>query len=252
MNNPFDLSGQTALITGGGSGLGFGIAKGMCNAGARVLLVGRNADRLHEACAQLGDRAAAAPFDVTDLAGIPSFVRDVQNRMGPVDILVNNAGVHLKKPALEVTDAEFQTVMSTHVNAAFALSREFSRGMVERGKGSILFIASMASLFGIPQVVAYSAAKSAHLGLVRALSADLAPCGVRVNAIAPGWIHSEMMHKAVNSDPARRTKILSRTPLGDFGEPEDIAAAAVYLSSPAAKFVTGVCLPVDGGASIGF
>lgn len=252
MKTAFDLTGQTALITGGGSGLGLGIARGMAGSGARVILVGRTEARLLSACAEIGVSAVAAPFDVTDLTGIPAFAREITGRFGPVDILVNNAGVHLKKPAEQITDSEFQTVMSTHVNAAFALTREFCRGMLERGRGSVLFIASMTSLFGIPGVAAYSAAKTAHLGLVRSLAVEFGPRGVRVNAIAPGWIHSEMMHKAVNADPERKNKILGRTPLGDFGNPEDIAAAAVYLSSPAAKFVTGVCLPVDGGASIGF
>jgi gluconate 5-dehydrogenase len=179
-------------------------------------------------------------------------VASVEAEFGPVDTLINNAGVHLKKDASEVSDAEFQTVMQTHVNAAFALSREFGKAMIRRGSGNIIFTASMASIFGIPMVAAYSAAKTAHLGLVRALAADFSPKGVRVNAIAPGWIHSEIMHKAVNADPKRKEKILSRTPLGDFGDPEDIGWAAAYLASPAAKFVTGVCLPVDGGASIGF
>lgn len=248
MENAFDLTGRTALITGGGSGLGLGIAKGMAECGAKVILVGRTETRLAAACKEIGEAAVAAPFDVTQLSRIP----ELAVRVGPVDILVNNAGVHLKRPAEEINDEEFQTVMSTHVNASFAMSREFGRGMLERGEGSILFIASMASLFGIPQVAAYSAAKTAHLGLVRSLAVDFGPRGVRVNAIAPGWIHSEMMHQAVNADPERKAKILGRTPLGDFGDPEDIAAAAVYLSSPAARFVTGVCLPVDGGASVGF
>ena len=251
-NDPFDLTGRNILITGGGSGLGLGMARCMAAKGARVILVGRNAERLREAAGGIGKSAVARPFDVTDLAAIPDFVRGIETEIGPIATLVNNAGVHLKKPAEEITDAEFQTVMQTHVNAAFALSREAGKAMLERKRGHILFIASMASLFGIPQVAAYSAAKSAHIGLVRALSADFAPRGVRVNAIAPGWIHSEMMHKAVNADPRRKEKILSRTPLHDFGDPEDVGWAAVYLSSAAGKFITGVCLPVDGGASIGF
>ena len=124
--------------------------------------------------------------------------------------------------------------------------------MIARGSGSILFLASMASLFGIPQVVAYSAAKSAYVGMVRALATELSPHGVRVNAIAPGWIETEMTRKAMDGDPERKRKILSRTPMGRFGTAEDVGMAAVYLSSPAARFVTGVVLPVDGGASIGF
>lgn len=252
MKPNFDLTGHTALITGGGSGLGLGIAKGMAACGAKVILTGRTEERLRSACEEIGEAAHAALFDVTQLDQTADFAADVTHRFGPVDILVNNAGVHLKKPATEITNAEFQSVLTTHVNAGFALSREFGKRMLERGEGSILFIASMASLLGIPQVAAYSAAKCAHLGLVRSLAVEFGPGGVRVNAIAPGWIHSEMMHKAVNADPQRKAKILGRTPLGDFGDPEDIAGAAVYLSSPAAKFITGVCLPVDGGAAIGF
>ncbi|MBD5781243.1 glucose 1-dehydrogenase [Pelagicoccus sp. NFK12] len=252
MRNAFDLAGQRALITGGGTGIGLGMAKCLVASGAAVVLVGRRESALKEAAAEIGERASYRVFDVTDLAAVPQFVQSVESELGPVDTLINNAGVHLKKEASGISDEEFQTVMQTHVNAAFALSREFGKAMMERGTGNIIFTASMASIFGIPMVAAYSAAKTAHLGLVRALTADFSPRGVRVNAIAPGWIHSEIMHKAVNADPKRKEKILSRTPLGDFGDPEDIGWAAAYLASPAAKFVTGVCLPVDGGASIGF
>jgi gluconate 5-dehydrogenase len=138
------------------------------------------------------------------------------------------------------------------VAAAFSLTTAVLPGMIQRKHGNILFTASMASLFGIPLVAAYSAAKSAHLGLVRSLATEVSPHGVRVNAIAPGWIESAMMLKALNGDPGRSKKILGRTPLNCFGTAEDVGLAAVYLCSPAAKFVTGVTLPVDGGASIGF
>ena len=251
-SNPFDLTGQRALITGGGTGLGLGTAMCLAACGAEVVLVGRREETLETAAAGIGDKAHYRVCDVTELARIPDFVLNVESELGPVDTLVNNAGVHLKKDASEISDVEFQNVMQTHVNAAFALSREFGKLMMERGNGNIIFTASMASIFGIPMVAAYSAAKTAHLGLVRALAADFSPRGVRVNAIAPGWIHSEMMHKALDADPERKEKILSRTPLGDFGDPEDVGWAAAYLASSAAKFVTGVCLPVDGGVSIGF
>jgi NAD(P)-dependent dehydrogenase (short-subunit alcohol dehydrogenase family) len=165
---------------------------------------------------------------------------------------VNNAGVHLKKPAREVTDAEFQAVIQTHVFAAFSLAREASKTMLKRGHGSILFTASMTSLIGMPNVVAYSAAKSAYLGLVKSLATEWGGSGIRVNAIAPGWIESDMLEKALAGDPARKARILARTPMARFGAPADIGWAAVYLCSPAAKFINGVVLPVDGGASIGF
>ena len=200
----------------------------------------------------LGENAVALVGDVTKLETIPALVEQAEKLAGPISILVNNAGVHLKKSALETSDAEFAAVLQTHVFGAFALSREVGRRMVERKAGSILFTASMASLFGIPLVVAYSAAKSAYVGMVRTLAVELGSQGVRVNGIAPGWIHSEMSAKALAGDPARQAKILGRTPMNCLGDAEDIGWAAVYLCSPAAKFVTGVVLPVDGGVSIGF
>ena len=248
----FDLTGQTALITGGGTGLGFGMAKCFVAAGAKAVLVGRRAEELEKARAVLGLNAFALAGDVTRLETIPEMVAQAEKIAGPISILVNNAGVHLKKSALETSDAEFAGVLQTHVFGAFALSRECGRRMVERKSGSILFTASMASLFGIPLVVAYAAAKSAYAGMVRTLAVELGSLGVRVNAIAPGWIESDMLNEALSSDPDRKAKILDRTPMNKFGRAEDIGWAAVYLCSPAAQFVTGAMLPVDGGVSIGF
>lgn len=252
MNPAFNLTGQTALITGGGTGLGFGMAKCLVAAGAKVVLVGRRQEELDKACSTLGQNAFALVGDVTKLETIPALVQQAEKLGGPLSILINNAGIHLKKDALNTGDAEFAAVMQTHVFGAFALTREVARGMVERRHGSILFTASMASLFGIPKVVAYAAAKSAHLGLVRTLAVELGERGVRVNALAPGWIHSDMSAKALDGDPARKAKILGRTPMNRLGDADDIGWAAVYLCSPAAKFITGVVLPVDGGISIGF
>jgi gluconate 5-dehydrogenase len=246
--SPFSLKGEAALITGGGSGLGLGIARCFVRAGARVILVGRRGDVLATACAELGESASFIAHDVTDFAAAESLIEGA----APVTILVNNAGVHLKKPAVETTPEEFNTVLQTHIVAAHALTRAVLPGMLERGHGNVLFTASMASLFGIPKVVAYAAAKSAHLGMVRTLAAEVSSHGVRVNAIAPGWIDSDMMQAALSGDPARRDKILGRTPMNRFGDADDIGWAAVYLCSEAAKFVTGVVLPVDGGVSIGF
>ena len=248
----FSLQGEHALITGGGTGLGLGIAQGFIAAGARVTLVGRRPEPLQAAVAELGKNAACIATDITDAEQIAGLVSTAEQQQGLLTILVNNAGIHLKKPAADTTDAEFQAVIQTHVFAAFSLSREVAKGMLARGKGSILFTASMTSFIGMTQVVAYSAAKSAYLGMVRALAAEWSSKGVRVNAIAPGWIQSKMLDRALSGDPARRQKIIGRTPMGRMGEPDDIAWAAVYLSSPAAKFVTGVILPIDGGANSGF
>lgn len=252
-NIPFNLSGECALITGGGSGLGLAMAQCMAAVGARVVLVGRREAELAEAAQSIGEAAVYVVHDITELHAAPELIATATERAGcPISILVNNAGIHVKKPVEETTPEEFQSVLSTHLCAAHALNCAVIPGMKARGHGNILYTASMASLFGIPWVVAYSAAKSAQLGVVRSMASELSPSGIRVNAIAPGWIDSAMMRKALAGDEARSAKILSRTPLGCFGEAEDIGWAAVYLLSPAAKFVTGVCLPVDGGASIGF
>ena len=190
--------------------------------------------------------------DITHLEKAPHLVEDITGQYGKLSILVNNAGIHLKKPAVETTDTEFHYVMQTHVYGAFALTRAAAPAMLASGGGSVIFIASMTSILGIPLVVAYSAAKSAYLGLVRSLSSEFASQGVRVNGIAPGWIDTPMLEKALQNDPERRRKILSRTPQARFGDVHDVGYAAVYLCSPAASFISGAIIPVDGGASIGF
>lgn len=252
MSDAFRLDGQRALITGGGAGLGFAIARAMLDSGANVVVTGRHEDTLRKASRELGERAHYVVHDVTDLPAIPALIEGIERRYGAVDILVNNAGNHLKKSAAETSDAELAGVIATHLSGAFALSRECGRRMMARDRGSIVLILSMAALFGIPQVSAYTVAKSGLLGLTRSLATEFSPRGVRVNAIAPGWIDTAMTRAAHQGDPARRAKVLQRTPLGRLGDPSDVGYAAVYLCSPAARYVTGVVLPVDGGASIGF
>lgn len=248
----FSLRGETALITGGGTGIGLAMAQAMHAAGARVVLVGRREAELKSAVKSLGPAASYRVHDITRLDEARVLVQQVTDETGPITCLVNNAGIHLKKPALETTPAEFQQVLNTHVVAGHALVSAVAPGMIERRHGTILFTGSMASLFGIPQVIAYTAAKSAMVGMVKGYATELSPHGVRVNAIAPGWIETDMSRKALNGDSARKARILSRTPMARLGEPADVGWAAVYLASPAAKFVTGVMLPVDGGVSIGF
>ena len=224
----------------------------MVQAGARVVLIGRREGALSRAAAALGAAATYVCGDVTQTEDLPGLVSSIGERCGDISILVNNAGNHLKKSALDTTAADLTAVLETHVIAAHQMTRLVGRDMARRGHGSIVFISSMAGFMGIPMVSAYSAAKSAVTGLVRAFAAELSPRGVRVNAVAPGWIESEMLRKALDGDEERKRKILSRTMLGRFGLPEEIGWAAVYLCSPAASFTTGVILPVDGGASAGF
>jgi NAD(P)-dependent dehydrogenase (short-subunit alcohol dehydrogenase family) len=248
----FSLEREIAVITGGGTGIGLAIAGSMASAGARVVLVGRREAELKAAVKAIGSRASYVIHDVTQLDEAAPLVARIGKEVGPITCLVNNAGIHLKKAAVDTTPEEFERVLRTHVFGAHALTRAVVPSMIERKSGSILFTASMASLFGIPLVIAYSAAKSAYVGMVRGYATEFSPHGVRVNAIAPGWIETEMSRKALDGDPTRRDKILGRTPMGKLGKPHDIGWAAVYLTSPAAAFVTGVILPVDGGISVGF
>lgn len=221
-------------------------------AGAKVALIGRRKEELAKAVEKLGEGATYFVHDITEMDKADDLTKRVTSELGPITCLVNNAGKHLKKAALETSSDEFLSILNTNVVGAHALTNAIAPGMLERKSGSIIFIASMASLFGIPNVIAYSAAKTAHLGMVRTLSTEFSPHGVRVNAIAPGWIETEMSRKALENDPARKDKIICRTPMKKLGQPSDIGWAAVYLASPAAAFVTGAILPIDGGASIGF
>jgi gluconate 5-dehydrogenase len=228
------------------------VAQCLVAAGARVIITGRRESVLAETAAELGRAVVPEVLDITETAEIPAAVARLQAAHGPITILVNNAGIHVKKPFVETTEAEFLRVFQTHVMGALELSRALEPGMRAAGGGSIVFMSSMAALFGIPKVSAYTVAKSALTGAVRALAVELGEANIRVNAVAPGWIETEMSRKALDGDPARKAKILGRTPLGRLGEPADVGWAVAYLCSPAARFVTGTVIPVDGGASMGF
>jgi NAD(P)-dependent dehydrogenase (short-subunit alcohol dehydrogenase family) len=248
-----DLKGKIAIVTGGGSGIGLAIAEKLVQYNARTIIAGRNEEKLADAKKKLGDLCEAMPLDLTDLQAIPKFVDSVMQRYGAIDILVNNAGINMKKEFTEVTDEDFQKVIQTNVSAVFALSREIVKCMLEKEiKGSIINISSMASQYGIPKVIAYTASKSAIEGMTRAMAVELSPKGIRVNCIAPGFIATDMSAKALDSDPERKAKALGRTPMGVLGLPADVGEAAAFLASDAAKYITGVVLPVDGGNSIGF
>lgn len=250
--NVFSLEGQLALVTGGGTGIGLEIARCMATAGATVIITGRREAVLREAVADLGEAVQYVVNDITDLSSIEGLVAEVEATYGPLDIVVNNAGINLKKPALEVTDEEFSRILHTNLHSVFALTRACAGRMVARKKGVILMISSMAAYYGIDRVVAYAASKSAVEGMVKVLASEFSAHGVRVNAIAPGFIETAMSRTAMNSDPDRRDRAMRRTPMGKFGQPADIGHAAVFLASEAARYITGVSLPVDGGNSIGF
>lgn len=243
---------KVAIVTGGGSGLGLAIAKEFTQNNIKTIIVGRDEVKLKTAKEQLGEYCFYKSCDLSNLSTIPSLIENIINEFGQIDILVNNAGINMKKDFTEVTDEEFQSVITTNLCSVFAMSREVVKQMLKQKSGCIINISSMAAQYGLPKVIAYSASKTAIDGFTRAMAVELSPKGIRVNAIAPGFIYSAMTDKALNSDPERKAKVFGRTPMGHMGQPEDIGAAAMYLASDGAKYVTGIVLPVDGGNSIGF
>jgi NAD(P)-dependent dehydrogenase (short-subunit alcohol dehydrogenase family) len=244
---------KIAIVTGGGSGIGLAITEKFTGAGIRTIIIGRDEQKLQAAKESLGDLCEGVPGDLSNLSTIPALVNDIVARYGRIDILVNNAGINLKKEFTEVTDEDFQRILQTNVSAVFTLSREVVKCMLEKEiKGSIINISSMASQYGIPKVIAYSASKGAIESMTRAMASELSSKGIRTNCIAPGFIATDMSAKALNNDPERKAKALGRTPMGYLGDPADIGDAALFLASDASKYITGVVLPVDGGNSIGF
>ena len=243
---------KVAIVTGGGSGLGYAIAKKMVSENITTIIAGRNLEKLQKAQNELGENCHIYQINLRDLKTIPTFIDYVHNTFSRIDILVNNAGINQKKLFTDVTDEEFGNIINTNVQSVFAISREVAKHMIELQKGAIVNISSMASLYGIPKVISYTASKAAIDGMTRSMAVDLSPNGIRVNSVAPGFIYSDMSAKALDSDPERKAKVFGRTPMGRMGEPADIAEAVYFLASDAAKYITGVTLPVDGGNSIGF
>jgi NAD(P)-dependent dehydrogenase (short-subunit alcohol dehydrogenase family) len=243
---------KTAIVTGGGSGIGYAITEKFISEGIRTIIIGRDLQKLNKAKEKLGKLCVPVNFDLTDLKSIPRMVKQILDEYSTVEILVNNAGINLKKEFTKVSDEEFNQVIQTNVTSVFALSRELVKHMSKNGRGHIINISSMASQYGLPKVIAYTASKSAIEGMTRAMAVELSPKGILVNCIAPGFIATEMSGKAFDGDAERVRKVLSRTPLGKLGKPADVAEAAYFLCSDNSGYLTGVVLPVDGGNSIGF
>jgi len=243
---------KIAIVTGGATGLGYAISKRFTKEEITTIIVGRNKERLHEAAQQLGKFCIAITGDVNQLDQLPALVQKIVDQYGQIDVLVNNAGVNLKKSLVEVTNEEFQKLILTNLTSVFALSREVAKVMVNQKSGGIINISSMAAHYGLPKVIAYTASKAGVEGMTRAMAVELSPLGVRVNCIAPGFIATNMSATALDSDPERKQRVLTRTPMGKLGTPEDVANAAYFLASEESKFMTGAIVPIDGGNSIGF
>jgi len=248
----FSLSGKLALISGAARDIGLEIARAMAGSGAHVILNGRHADTLNEAAASInaaGGSAQAMVFDVTDPAAVKAAFAAMAQEHGRLDILVNNAGVRHRKPLLEFSDAEIQSMLATNLIAAYTLSREAARLMLPQRSGRLITVTSIAGKVARSGDAVYTGAKAGLTGMMRALAAEYGALGITSNAIAPGGVATAANAAAI-ADPGINAHFATRTPLGRWARPEEIAGAAVFLASPAATYVNGHVLYVDGGMSI--
>lgn len=250
--NAFSLDDKVALVTGGATGLGFGISTAMIAAGAQVVIVGRREDVLQEACRRLGTKSDYIRHDITDFPRAHDVIAEVVRRYGRLDIVVNDAGNQFKSKAEDATIEDFQRQLDVHLTGAFAMTQAALPELKRRDTSSVIFISSESGFMGLTFLAGYSASKAGVMGLVRNLASEVSHTGIRFNAIVPGWIETPMFIQSMGKDVERQKKVLGRTPLNRFGTIMDIGWAAVYLASDASKFITGTSIVVDGGALIGF
>jgi NAD(P)-dependent dehydrogenase (short-subunit alcohol dehydrogenase family) len=255
MSDPlFSVAGQVVLVSGGTRGIGKAIAKGFAERGAKVIITGRESETLEETAAVISTADNAVEAEVCDVAKPPSIravVHGLLTRHGHIDTLINVAGVNRRKPALSVTDDDYDFILNINLKGAFLLSREVGRAMVERGSGSQINIASLNSDRPLKNVLPYAMSKAGLAQMTRGLAVEWGPHGVRVNALAPGFILTDLTQK-LWSDPTMQQWGQANTPQRRLGVPEDLVGTAVFLASPAAAFLTGQILYVDGGYTAGW
>jgi 2-dehydro-3-deoxy-D-gluconate 5-dehydrogenase len=248
----FDLHGKVAIVTGGNSGIGLGIARGLAQAGADVVIAARNADKTQAAVHDLetrGARAIGLQVDVTDPRQVATMLTQTTQHLGGVDILVANAGTSVRKPPESLTLEDWQRVVDTNLTSIFTCCQAVYPHFQQRGGGKIVTIGSMASLFGMGYSAAYAASKGGVVQLTRSLAMAWAADNIQVNSVLPGWIDTDLTRAARASVEGLNENVLRRTPAGRWGTPEDLVGTAVFLCSRASDFVTGIVLPVDGGFS---
>ena len=248
----FDLKGKAALVTGGNGGIGLGMAKGLAQAGAAIAVAGRDAKKNADAVAQLkaaGAKAVAVRVDLRDEKACRAMADDAAAQLGRLDILVNNAGINIRKPPQDLTLDEWREVMDTNLTSAFIASQAAYPHLKRAGRGKIVNIGSMMSIFGGGYLAPYAASKGGIVQLTKALAAAWAKDNIQVNAVLPGWIDTALTQRARKELAGLNERVLSRTPAGRWGEPADLAGIAVFLCAPASDFVTGTAIPVDGGYS---
>ena len=253
-SNLFDLTGRIALVTGSSRGIGKELAAGLADAGATIVLHGRNTQTLAATTAEFAkrfgpERIFSYAFDVTDAQAVASNIAAIEAEVGPIRILVNNAGIQHRVPLLELEVADWQRVLDTNLTSAFLVGREAARGMLERGEGKIINICSVQTDLARPTIAAYTAAKGGLRNLTRAMTAEWASAGLQINGIAPGYIHTEMTQNLVD-DETFNSWILGRTPAGRWGSVADLAGPAVWLASDGSNYVNGQTIFIDGGMTV--
>jgi 2-dehydro-3-deoxy-D-gluconate 5-dehydrogenase len=249
----FDLKGKVAVVTGGNGGIGLGMARGLAQAGARIVVAARNPDKGRTAVTELerlGTDAVFCAVDVAEEASVEAMVRQTVGTFGGVDILVNNAGTNIRKQPQEYTLAEWHQVLDTNLTSAFLCSKAVHPLMKKAGRGKIINIGSMMSIFGASFAGPYAASKGGIVQLTKAMASAWARDRIQVNAVLPGWIDTELTQAARKQIPGLHDRVIARTPDGRWGTGEDFAGIAVFLASPASDFITGTAIPVDGGYSI--
>ncbi|MSP88304.1 MAG: glucose 1-dehydrogenase [Alphaproteobacteria bacterium] len=249
----FDLKGRVAIVTGGNGGIGLGMAKGLAQAGASIVVAGRDRAK-NEAAVQsleaLGAAVIPVRVDVTDEAACRAMVETAVQRFGQIDILINNAGTNVRKQPQDYSLAEWHHVLDTNLTSAFMCCQAVYPALKRAGGGKIVNIGSMFSIFGGPFSAAYGASKGGMVQMTRSLATAWAPDRIQVNAVLPGWIDTELTRRGRQEIAGLHEKVLARTPAGRWGVPDDHAGIAVFLASAASDFVTGTAIPVDGGFSI--
>lgn len=247
MSNFFDLTGKTALVTGARTGIGFAIASGLAEHGADIITISSGIEpgsEIERVVTGFGRKFSSHKCDFKSREQTVEVCKKLESER--IDILVNNSGVVNRADFLQHSDELWDETIEVDLTAPFLITRAVSKQMVERGYGKIIFIGSMWTFLGGKNVISYTAAKTAIAGLTKGISNELAPLGVRVNAIAPGFVKTEI-NKVVHNDADRFASITSRIPLGRWGQPDDLTGTAVFLSAPASDYITGVVMPVDGG-----
>jgi 2-deoxy-D-gluconate 3-dehydrogenase len=249
----FDLTGKVAIVTGGNGGIGFGMARGLAEAGASIVVAGRNAAKSEKAVAALsgvGVKAASIAVNVTDEKSCQALIKGTVERFGRLDVLVNNAGMNIRKAPETFTLAEWREVIDTNLTSAFLCSHAAYPEMKRAGGGKIINIGSMTSFFGVPFALPYASAKGGIVQFSRVLATAWAKDNIQVNAVLPGWIDTDLTRTARQQVQGLHERVVARTPAGRWGSPDDFSGIAAFLASSASDFLTGTAIPVDGGYSV--